>query len=293
MFDELWIDAKNRVWTRGLPDDGPADDWKPYLMSGEIRLREDSGNREYAALADDGQVTAIRPGWQEAWQSQVTAPGSPSQHALVFARLLGDGDSPHDQAVWMKASGLPECRVADASWVISTAGHLVLAVDPDAGHDGWEKVNGLNPEPVHGWVFLTDPSGIRPDQAMRFVSGRRQWVVPVELGGTASTPRTMAGLGFRVHGDDQRDMALAAACPVLPTDYSDYGGDAVRWEHDTDRDADCSSGCRWFAPLHNDTTDSADCDWGVCVNACSPRQGLLTWEHQAGRACFEGTDETG
>ena len=69
---------------------------------------------------------------------------------------------------------------------------------------------------------------------------------------------------------------------VLPSDYADYGGEVVRW---ADRDTaypDCSGGCRHFLPLEG----ALGSDWGVCVNAKSPRSGLLTWEHQAGHQCY-------
>lgn len=69
---------------------------------------------------------------------------------------------------------------------------------------------------------------------------------------------------------------------VLPTDYSDYGGEIVRWADGSDY-PDCSSGCRWFAPI----AGKLGFDWGVCANPKSPRAGLLTWEHQAGRGCYE------
>jgi hypothetical protein len=69
---------------------------------------------------------------------------------------------------------------------------------------------------------------------------------------------------------------------VLPTDYSDYGGIVERWK-DGDDYPDCSCGCKWFAPIEGD----AGLDWGVCTKVGAPRRGLLTWEHQTGRGCFE------
>lgn len=71
----------------------------------------------------------------------------------------------------------------------------------------------------------------------------------------------------------------------LPTDYSDYGGEIERWA-DSDNYPDCSCGCRWFLPLDGELAY----DWGVCGNPNSPRAGLLTWEHQAGRGCYEMED---
>ena len=64
----------------------------------------------------------------------------------------------------------------------------------------------------------------------------------------------------------------------LPTDYTDYGGEIERWK-DGDDYPDCSSGCKHWLELDN--------DWGVCNNVDGPRAGLLTWEHQAGKGCFE------
>jgi hypothetical protein len=293
MFNELRIDTDGRLWTRGLPiDDEPPDDWKPASLSGELCFKEDTGGRrEYAALVANGKVEAIRPGWREAWRSQVSSPEGQVQRVLIFAHLLGDGDRPHDQAEWMEAVGLPEPEATKLSWVITAAGDLVASREPRSDHVGWEQSINLVPMPFHGWVFLRDPVSRLPGQAMRFVSGCCQWVVPIHDDGTASAPRRMAELGFPVHHEDQRHQALLAASPVLPTDYSDYGGDAVRWERDTDADHDCSTDCRWFVRLHNDTQDSADADWGVCTNRRSPRCGLLTWEHQAGRGCWEGKYE--
>jgi len=34
----------------------------------------------------------------------------------------------------------------------------------------------------------------------------------------------------------------------LPTDYTDYGGEVLRWA-DGDDYPDCSCGCRWFLPF--------------------------------------------
>jgi hypothetical protein len=71
----------------------------------------------------------------------------------------------------------------------------------------------------------------------------------------------------------------------LPTDYADYGGEAVRWEGPhSDYDADCSSGCKYAEWLR----EPLGGDWCVCTRADGPRAGLLTFEHMAGRGCFEG-----
>ena len=68
----------------------------------------------------------------------------------------------------------------------------------------------------------------------------------------------------------------------LPTDYTDYGGEVERWKNNSDY-PDCSCGCKYFLPLEGDLST----DWGVCSKLGSPREGLLTWEHQAGKGCFE------
>lgn len=68
----------------------------------------------------------------------------------------------------------------------------------------------------------------------------------------------------------------------LPSDYTDYGGEVERWA-DEDNYPDCSCGCRWFLPLDGELAY----DWGVCSNPNSPRAGLLTFEHQAGKGCFD------
>ena len=68
----------------------------------------------------------------------------------------------------------------------------------------------------------------------------------------------------------------------LPTDYTDYGGEVERWK-DSDNYPDCSWGCKHFVPLDGELGS----DWGVCANTSAPRAGLLTFEHQTGRGCFE------
>lgn len=69
---------------------------------------------------------------------------------------------------------------------------------------------------------------------------------------------------------------------ILPTDYTDYGGAVERWK-DRDDYPDCSCGCKWFAKLEGDL----GYDWGVCTKVDSARAGMLTWEHQTGKDCFE------
>ena len=77
-----------------------------------------------------------------------------------------------------------------------------------------------------------------------------------------------------------------ACVKILPTDYSDYGGSVVRWEYEGVDYPDCSCGCRWFLPLEG----ALSTDWGVCNNPDAPRAGLLTFEHQTGRGCYEMED---
>jgi hypothetical protein len=70
---------------------------------------------------------------------------------------------------------------------------------------------------------------------------------------------------------------------VLPTDYDGYGGAVVRWERPDEPYPDCSCGCVWFDATHD--------DWGTCRRPGAPREGLLTWEHQAGKQCFEAIED--
>ena len=78
---------------------------------------------------------------------------------------------------------------------------------------------------------------------------------------------------------------LLASLKRLPTHYTDYGGTVERWA-DSDNYPDCSCGCRWFVPLDGEL----GWDWGVCAKIGAPRAGLLTFEHQTGRGCFEMDD---
>lgn len=71
---------------------------------------------------------------------------------------------------------------------------------------------------------------------------------------------------------------LSAVMRVLPSDYASYGGTVER-----EADPDCSCGCRWASWLRG----GVGADWCVCTNPNGPRAGLLTFEHQAGRGCFE------
>ena len=69
------------------------------------------------------------------------------------------------------------------------------------------------------------------------------------------------------------------------TDYKPWGR-VERWEKPDEEYPDCSCGCKHFKPLYNEKTQ-IDCDYGVCTNPNSARCGLLTFEHQAGKGCFE------
>lgn len=70
---------------------------------------------------------------------------------------------------------------------------------------------------------------------------------------------------------------------TLPSDYTDYGGTVERWATEEDY-PDCCS-CKYFRRLIGEYEDVEDADWGVCTNPLSPRAGLLTFEHQAGKDC--------
>lgn len=68
---------------------------------------------------------------------------------------------------------------------------------------------------------------------------------------------------------------------ILPTDYSDHGGQVERWRGEGPH-GDCSCGCIWARWLEG----ALGGDWCVCARPDGPRFGLLTFEHQAGQ-CFE------
>jgi hypothetical protein len=73
---------------------------------------------------------------------------------------------------------------------------------------------------------------------------------------------------------------LWAVCKKLPSDFEPYG--------ERSREIggpDCSCGCTLYHVL----IGAAGWDWGVCVNPRSPRQGLLTFEHQ-GCLHYQDTD---
>lgn len=72
----------------------------------------------------------------------------------------------------------------------------------------------------------------------------------------------------------------------LPTDYAPWG-EIDRWGDTSEVDGDCSSGCRHARPLDG----PLGADWCVCAREGAPRAGLLTFEHQAGRGCFDADPE--
>lgn len=90
---------------------------------------------------------------------------------------------------------------------------------------------------------------------------------------------------------NKRKDPLWQVVKILPSDYSEYGGEIERWKND-ELYPDCSSGCRWWRPLWNEHSRGPDGDWGICSNSDSARSGLLTWEHQAGYDCWECESES-
>jgi hypothetical protein len=72
---------------------------------------------------------------------------------------------------------------------------------------------------------------------------------------------------------------------ILPTDYSEYGGQIKRSEEVEGYYPDCSSDCKYFIQLYDKKTATYFSDWGICSNFKSPRKGLLTWKYQAGLGC--------
>lgn len=82
--------------------------------------------------------------------------------------------------------------------------------------------------------------------------------------------------------------------PLLPSDYTDYGGQVKRWSDPEKAYPDCST-CKWFVSLSPEDAREGlhvSHDFGVCANPVSPRAGLLTWEHMAGEGCgWEAEDD--
>lgn len=68
----------------------------------------------------------------------------------------------------------------------------------------------------------------------------------------------------------------------LESDYHPFGK-VERWEKEDEDYPDCSMGCKHYRKLEGEL----GFDWGVCINKESPRFSLLTFEHQAGKNCFE------
>lgn len=77
-------------------------------------------------------------------------------------------------------------------------------------------------------------------------------------------------------------MNLFECLKILPTDYSEYGGDVKRWKKNDLDYPDCST-CSMLVKLK----EPNDNDWGVCSKKNAPRAGLLTWQRQAGFGCHE------
>jgi hypothetical protein len=73
---------------------------------------------------------------------------------------------------------------------------------------------------------------------------------------------------------------------MLDSDFEPYG----RRSRSDGNPADCSCGCRYFAPL---APTGLSQDWGCCVNKKSPRAGLLTFEHQGCREFERGAGVSG
>ena len=266
------------------------EDWNFFLKHTQESLAEPGGvwswsgalvvqDNEYtqwAFLCRDGRVLACRPGTEEAWKPLHACPTDAASVPLVVNLTNFEGD-------W-HARGLPISTPADAdgvqsAWHVSIGGKL---------HEHAPANSFTDAMLFDGWVWMGRHAAV-PTHALRFASGRMQWIVPI-TNGVAQAPMTLGDILPRKTQDDGRQTALLRACAVMPTDYTDYGGDAVRWDTDDKMDSDCSSGCRWWCALSSHKANGQverDHDWGVCANPCSPRRGLLTWEHQAGRGCFE------
>ena len=68
----------------------------------------------------------------------------------------------------------------------------------------------------------------------------------------------------------------------LSSDYKPFGK-VERWENENEEYPDCSMGCKHYRKLEGEL----GFDWGVCVNRNSKRFAFLTFEHQAGKGCYE------
>lgn len=71
----------------------------------------------------------------------------------------------------------------------------------------------------------------------------------------------------------------------LNSDYYPFGL-VDRWKDEEQSYPDCSMGCKHFKTLSGEL----GADWGVCTNRNSKRFGFLTFEHQAGKDCFEADE---
>lgn len=74
-------------------------------------------------------------------------------------------------------------------------------------------------------------------------------------------------------------------CIPLPSDYIDYGGTIIRHKLG-EQSPVCAWNCKYFAELYDENTGKEHTDYGVCLNANSPRHGLLTYKLQAGFGCY-------
>lgn len=95
--------------------------------------------------------------------------------------------------------------------------------------------------------------------------------------------------GIIARATSEESKRLWSTLTVLPTDYSDYGGEVVRWSDPNKGYPDCSTGCKW-ARFIEDEDGEPDLDWLVCTSPTGPRSGLLTFEHMAGEGCWEMED---
>lgn len=66
------------------------------------------------------------------------------------------------------------------------------------------------------------------------------------------------------------------------SDYQPFGK-VKRWEKEDEEYPDCSMGCKYYIKLEGELGS----DWGICSNKDSKRFSLLTFEHQAGKGCYQ------
>ena len=273
MFSDLRIREDGSITE--IPDERFEQTEEPWIFSGILRARStDENNTEdedyFSLLISQGRLIACRPGY-DAWEPvQAPAPDSSGRKISVFLRGF--------EGKWT-VFGLPSAAEVQS---ISISGELFSGAD---GKDDEEY--GF---PMQGWLWLKRTEGAFT-HAARYAGGEMQCFVAADSRGYVSVPTVMGNNLLFGGSDDHRHQALRNACKILPSDYAGYGGDAVRWDRDIRVDADCSGGCAWWAALHSPERGERDEDWGVCCNPKSPRMGLLTWEHQAGRDCFQTGEE--